>query len=215
MFRKLALAAATAAAVLGLASSAGATSLLVSDVGVYNWNQVTTGLGAFTSTGITFNSDLLVFCVDLEHVIYVTHYDPPLVYDEGLLTFDGAGNPISEADSNRIGQLADIGRYLKATGDVDLGDDLTAVQAAIWSIEYHTTAVSTDPEINSEIAHLLTVKDNGRGYAHALLAHGPGLPGFQNMVTGGVPEPAGWALMITGVGLAGASLRRRRAHAAA
>ncbi len=33
-------------------------------------------------------------------------------------------------------------------------------------------------------------------------------------VGGGVPEPASWALMISGFGLAGASLRRRRAIAA-
>lgn len=34
-------------------------------------------------------------------------------------------------------------------------------------------------------------------------------------VSGGVPEPATWALMISGFGLAGAALRRRRAVAAA
>jgi choice-of-anchor C domain-containing protein len=33
----------------------------------------------------------------------------------------------------------------------------------------------------------------------------------QVSVTGGVPEPATWAVMITGFGLAGAALRRRRA----
>ena len=33
-------------------------------------------------------------------------------------------------------------------------------------------------------------------------------------LAGGVPEPASWALMIAGFGLAGASLRRRRAAAA-
>jgi hypothetical protein len=33
--------------------------------------------------------------------------------------------------------------------------------------------------------------------------------------TGAVPEPAAWALMLAGFGLAGAGLRRRRAlHAA-
>ena len=38
--------------------------------------------------------------------------------------------------------------------------------------------------------------------AHAVLS---------NVVTAGVPEPASWALMIGGFGMAGASLRRRRA----
>lgn len=35
------------------------------------------------------------------------------------------------------------------------------------------------------------------------------------IVTGGVPEPATWALMISGFGIAGAALRRRRAAVAA
>ena len=38
--------------------------------------------------------------------------------------------------------------------------------------------------------------------------------GFAEPATGGVPEPATWALMIAGFGLAGASLRRRGAVAA-
>jgi len=35
------------------------------------------------------------------------------------------------------------------------------------------------------------------------------------MISGGVPEPATWAMMITGFGLVGATLRRRRAVSAA
>jgi len=38
---------------------------------------------------------------------------------------------------------------------------------------------------------------------------------FDNVSVSGAPEPAAWALMIGGFGLAGASLRRRRAAAAA
>jgi hypothetical protein len=204
------LAGVAAAAALSGAGAAGAATLLVSDVGVYNWNTVSTGLGSFVSTGIVFNNDLLVFCVDLQHEIGVTHYDPPLVYTQSLLTVDGAGNAITETDSNRIGQLADLGRFILGSGDPDFANDLSAIQAAIWSIEYHTTATSSDPEINSEIAAFLNVQDNGRGWAHALIAHDPGAGGVQNMVTGGVPEPGVWTLLIAGFGLAGAALRRRR-----
>ena len=38
---------------------------------------------------------------------------------------------------------------------------------------------------------------------------------FDNLAVAGVPEPASWALMIGGFGLAGAGLRRRRTVAAA
>ena len=38
---------------------------------------------------------------------------------------------------------------------------------------------------------------------------------FEREATGGVPEPATWALMIAGFGLAGASLRRRPVRASA
>ncbi len=38
---------------------------------------------------------------------------------------------------------------------------------------------------------------------------------FTQTVTGGVPEPASWALMIGGFGMAGAALRRRRTAVAA
>jgi hypothetical protein len=209
--RKLLLGLAAAAGAMSVAHSASAATELVSDVGVYDWDTVFVPYNGKNevSTGILFNGDQLVFCVDLEHTIGVGHYDPALVFTLGLLTVDGAGNLISEADSNRIGQLAYIGQIIAKSGDPDFILDLEAVQAAIWSIEYHTLAVSGNAEINSEIANFLTVKDNGGGYAHALLAHGPGLAGTQNMVIG-VPEPASWALMIGGFGMAGAALRRRR-----
>jgi hypothetical protein len=209
MFRKLLIGASAAVAALGLAASANAATVLVSDVGVYNWNQVSTGLGDFTATGITFNNSLLVFCADLQHTIGVTHYDPPLQYTVGFLTVDGAGNAITEADSNRIGQLANAGHKILLSGDPDFSDDLTAIQGAIWSIEYHTTVTSANAEINDEIAQFLTVADNGKGYARALIAHGPGLDGVQNMVLG-APEPATWAMMLLGVFGLGSVLRMRR-----
>ena len=201
---------------MGLASTASAAQVLVSDVGVLDWDTVAVaGHGNEVTTGIIFNNSDLVFCVDLEHNIYVTHYDPPLVFQKGFLTVDGAGNAISEADSNRIGQLADLGQFYRSSGASDLVFRLEGIQAAIWSIEYHTTATSGFAAVNGYISQFLNVQDNGHGYAHALIAHGPREAGVQNMVTGGVPEPATWTMLIAGFGLAGAALRRRRVAATA
>jgi hypothetical protein len=216
MLKKLLIGAAAATALIGAASSASAAQVLVSDVGVLDWDTVAVGgHGNEVATGIIFNNTDLVFCVDLEHNINVTHYNPPLVFDKGLLTVNGAGGAISEADSNRIGQLADLGQRFRNMGAPDLVYKLEGIQAAIWSIEYNTTAVSGIAAVNSYIAQFLTVQDNGRGRASALIAHGPGAPGVQNMVTGGVPEPATWTMLIGGFGLAGAALRRRRRAVAA
>lgn len=202
---------AAAMAVLS-AGAAAQASVLVSDVSIYNWNTVgVTDLGNFVSTGITFNNDFLVFCVDLQHHIGVGHHDPALVYEKGELVYDGLGNLISEANSNRIGQLANRGRYLVSINAPDLGNQLSAIQAAIWSIEYNKSVAFGGglAYLNDDVTQYLSVADNGRGRARALIAHGPGQDGTQNMV-GGVPEPATWALMLAGFGLAGAGLRARR-----
>lgn len=76
---------------------------------------------------------------------------------------------------------------------------------------------------NGPCAQNLHVDVNGDGYAQpggtdssysALVSdHGVHLENFAFRVAG-VPEPASWALMISGFGLAGASLRRRRTVAA-
>jgi hypothetical protein len=216
--RKVLLGLAAAAGAMTVAHSASAATELVSSVGVYDWDTVATAFdgGNYVDTGIIFNGDQLVFCVDLQHTINVTSYDPPLVFTLGILDVDGNGNTITRGDSNRIGQLADLGQTIAKSGDADFVLQLEAIQAAIWSIEYKTTAVSGNSIVNDDIAaFLLSVKDNGGGYARALIAHGPGAAGVQNMVLGGVPEPASWALMIGGLGMTGAALRRRRRQVAA
>lgn len=215
-FRNAALGAVAALCALGAAASASA--LTVTNVSVFNWNTVAVdGHGSPVSTGIVFNNSLLVFCVDLEHNIGVTSYDPGLVFTEGLLTETGGGAPIDEATSNRIGQIAKIGAHILALNGPDFSNQLSAVQAAIWSLEYNTTVSFSGglSYLNADVAHYASVSDNGTGYAKALIAHGTGLGGVQNMVPGVVPEPMSWALMITGFGLAGVVLRRRAARAQA
>ena len=54
----------------------------------------------------------------------------------------------------------------------------------------------------------ISTTNDGAGFALG------GTGGRDNAPPGGVPEPASWALMISGFGLAGAALRRRRVIAA-
>ncbi|WP_294391919.1 PA14 domain-containing protein [uncultured Sphingomonas sp.] len=54
--------------------------------------------------------------------------------------------------------------------------------------------------------------DNGGGTGLSVLLNGEGLGGSFLSTEGAVPEPASWALMVGGFGMAGAALRRRRAQ---
>jgi hypothetical protein len=210
LIRKLAFAGtfAVAAAVAGGASAA---SLLVTSVGIDSGAQLfVPGHGNEITTAIILNGSLYVFCDDLEHNVGIGG-GQNLFYHTGAVMFDGAGNPLSKALSNVLGQIADIGVGIALGSDPDRSADLTAVQAAIWSLEYGVSIVSGDAEINTEIATLMALQDNHAGYAQGLISD----DGHQSFLIGGsVPEPATWALMIGGFGLAGATLRRRRAVAA-
>jgi hypothetical protein len=202
----LALVSAFAASAVVASAASATTTLTVTDVNVDSYNTTfVPGHGDEITTAIILNGSLVVFCDDLEHNVNIGG-GQSLPYQYGLVTTAGDGSPISVADSNRMGQIADYGLALAHSNDPDRSNDLTAVQAAIWAIEYGVSIVTGDPEINAEIQKLLSIKDNGSGRALGLLS----LDGHQSFVVG-VPEPATWALMIGGFGLAGASLRRRRA----
>jgi hypothetical protein len=227
MIRKMLLGAAMAVATLGAATQAAATDAIITNVGTGEWNWVSiAGHGVEPATPILFSgyevpslttfTNQVVFCVDLEHIIYVGG-PQALPFDFAELTVDGAGAAVSEANSNRIGRLADLGRYLYNSADPYRYWDTSAVQAAIWSIEYNTTVTSStgdltkDSYINNKIGQLVLVTDNGRGRARIFQSVGHV---YQNQTSGGVPEPASWALMIGGFGMAGGMLRRRRAELA-
>jgi len=109
----------------------------------------------------------------------------------GLVWTDG-NNPITfsayDQDNNLIGTV--VGGHADGSFAGTLGDDHFYGVTNIGGISRLT--ISNPP--GTEIDHIQY-----------------GL----NVIEGGVPEPAAWGLMITGLGLTGAALRRRRAAALA
>ena len=157
---------------------------------------------------------LYAFCVALYNSITVGINKQSLVnlqYHESLLTDDGHGTVLSLSQINQIQGLANWGYHLRNTGAVDLFNKLDAIQVAIWRIEYPLVTVTPQSAVVQAYAtgfQALAPSLNPKG-AYTLVPDYR--PFHQSFIIGGaVPEPATWALMITGMGLAGVALRRRR-----
>jgi hypothetical protein len=183
-----------------------------------------------SAIGLTIQGDpktLWVYCVDINHVIQLGAQNPALPYAYMPVTTDssgatsGTGNSLGAGISGEIERLADIGDGL-ANAATPNTDEITAIQGAIWQIEYGGSVTATpgeDPIINTEIAQYVA-------YAEAHPAAGPAMGfyplgpngqgfGYSQGFTTGVPEPAAWTMMLVGFGALGGALRRRRGLAAA
>ena len=155
---------------------------------------------------------IVVWCVDLFHEIQ-TGSGQDLQYELGTVNTDNASNPtaLSATQQAEIANLAAYGQSLIGTAQ-GTTDNLTAVQLAIWSVEYPTfsyTGASGAP-----VTATLQQDLSGPGYDTGLLA----LSGTQTFVTatGGVstvaatvPKPATLALLSGGLALLGVTARRR------
>jgi hypothetical protein len=88
-------------------------------------------------------------------------------------------------------------------------------------LQFGSHSISTTMQDNTVYELAISVDVEGMGPTNFTLDPTFTAPGgtgtfiYSPLVTGGVPEPATWALMTIGCGLAGAGLRRRRSSACA
>lgn len=173
---------------------------------------------------------LYAFCVDLFHNVTVgidnahdivtgagdAQLTVNLPYHTGALTVDSSG-ALSGIDgtlltTTQIGEiigLANLGRGLILTDAADLSNKLTAIQGAIWSVEYPAYSVTApDATVQAYLDGYVTAA-SGFAYTGPVAGLFADSGGSQAFVIG-VPEPAAWAMMLTGFGLVGLVARRRR-----
>ena len=154
--------------------------------------------------------DITAYCADLNHELQSW-----VGYSYGLLTQNGQGDPISQALSNRIGNIAQLGFAALGANDGFLA---SAGPLAIWSLEYNALRTFNNGVVQSDFQTLLgDVFANNGYYATALIPDGNWPQNgelSQQMVVGlasGVPEPSTWAMMLTGfAGLGYAAFRHRQ-----
>jgi hypothetical protein len=231
---------------MGAASGASASTLNINSAGIYSNNTLTLdGTAGQLATAIklttTTGDSLWVFCVDINHTIQVNigsqkTYSPPLVYTTGQVTNNsstgsGTGTPISPGLSGEIQYLANLGIGLASTTpSTTVQNKLTAIQAAIWNIEYGlgvdglltAKAGSGDTlaggqTFAAENLLITGYESQAATYAVAGYANGifsPGGPGLtddrQGFVVTSVPEPSTWAMMLLGFAGVGFLAYRRR-----
>ncbi len=224
----------------GTASPAAAATLTVNSAGAYNLGSVQldgtiAGYGPFsrgevggpvvlqgtTSSGKPFS--VITYCFDLLHNISVgfgyqasvnyTFSTAPMSTDN--ITGPGTGNILTLSQVQKMSGLAKLGARLFLNGSPNLNDAMPAIQAAIWNSEYGLTATLANPSAQALYEHYRGLSFTGATVPGLVARNAQGLIiGAQQSLAlahGAVPEPASWALLITGFGAVGVAARRRRA----
>jgi PEP-CTERM motif-containing protein len=229
---RAALAAAASMAVVSAASHAAASTVLISAAHLATTDYTVTLAGmvdgaAFAPLDVYESPEvltaafdggtpqtLLAFCVDIFH-----RFDDgavPLTYETAAVDADSdsveshGGQALSNVLSGELGYLAALGT---TTADPAR---LAAIQGAIWETEYAGLTVSGGSSYLAYYEGLASSwglsRSAGAGFAQGIFPLDAVTGGFgttQGFMAVGVPEPASWALLIMGFGLAGGMLRRR------
>jgi hypothetical protein len=206
------------ASAMALASAAPAfATVYVSNIGVLDGTTVNIqapGLNenAYASPQVLtelgkIDPSILFFCLNIYGVDYLGDQVPPQAFEDGVLTTDYNGHNLS---TDQIGHTKYLASQAKGLWDAHDNLGLEAMQLSFWiidggatinylgntALENRTLSFINDP---GRIAGPLTTMDA----VITTTQSGLGVPL-------GVPEPASWALMITGFLGAGMALRHRR-----
>lgn len=186
---------------------------------------------------------LFGFCIDIFHDMYInttlnyaytsTYGDP----GQALYTNYGPTSPANQLNATQITKLTNLidTGYLLHQADPNgaaTAMKTAAIQAAIWAVANptRTVAVTSANLNNAQFTQYQTYFNDYRTGNYTSLADANDRvytitdqarnPQHQTFAIGwpidnAVPEPGTWALMILGLGAAGAALRRQRITAAA
>ncbi len=164
IMKKTLIASAVSAAAILTASAAGAANYNVTNVGFDGGTVTLSGLVNETANSglitLTTNAGIIpTFCVDLFHDINIggsyTYTTAPLLYNSNGPIPGLSGASLTTTQIGEIGALADVGvqEYKNGSGTTA---GYTALQGAIWQIEYGTALTvngGTDPAILADIAY--------------------------------------------------------------
>jgi hypothetical protein len=194
-------------AVVALASVANAADYTLSLTDTSQTADVN-GADAY-SMPVTYTSglkSLVEFCEDASHDVYLgatyTLSSFTLTAANSLATI---GYALTPAEIGREGALVNYGEMLVKSGAADY--DIAGVQDAIWTVGGNiVTPGNALQQLGMNTALAWSV---GKSESVSSL-YGPGA----QLVSGAVPEPATWALMLIGFGVVGAAARHRARIAA-
>jgi hypothetical protein len=194
---------------------------------------------ALHEIGTPATQNLWAFCVDIWNAINLPVGSQgtiglPLTFTLQQLTTDNNGHLLSQSQSSEIQYLANLGTSI-ANGSLGgpgslsgpahggalftgaTAENLSAIQLAIWKIEYTGITFAGDAAILNYAASFVTQAQSAGAagdFATELQQDryqsfvGPG--NGNHPITGAVPEPSTWAMMILGFAGVGFMAYRRK-----